>query len=94
MGRNSDPLRLLSPKAVETLARLPGGEDAKGIKGTAPGELPAAERDDRKNAASPGGANTATGKSGGLDVTEEQYNKLPSGAAYTVPGDSTVRYKR
>jgi hypothetical protein len=28
-----------------------------------------------------------------LDVTKEQYDKLPSGAAYTVPGDPTVRYK-
>jgi len=32
-------------------------------------------------------------KKGGLDVTGEEYNKLPPGAAYTVPGDPTVRYK-
>jgi hypothetical protein len=42
----------------------------------------------------PAAPKAATGKAGGLDVTEEEYNKLPSGAAYTMPGDSTVRYKR
>jgi hypothetical protein len=30
---------------------------------------------------------------GGLDVTEEQYNKLPSGSAYTVPGNPKVMIK-
>jgi hypothetical protein len=34
------------------------------------------------------------GSSGGsLDATEEQYNKLPSGSAYTVPGNPKVMYK-
>ena len=28
-----------------------------------------------------------------LDVSEEQYNKLPSGAAYTIPGNPKVMYK-
>jgi hypothetical protein len=28
-----------------------------------------------------------------LDITEEQYNKLPSGAAYTIPGNPKVMYK-
>ena len=33
-------------------------------------------------------------KGGGLDVSEEEYGKLSRGAAYTVPGDATVRFKR
>jgi hypothetical protein len=40
----------------------------------------------------------APGQSGAgkqnLDVTEEEYNKMPSGAAYTVPGNPKVMYKR
>jgi hypothetical protein len=46
-----------------------------------------------KSEAAPPTATPKTGKAGSLDVTEAEYNKLPAGAAYTVPGDSAVRYK-
>ncbi len=39
MGKTSDPMQLLTPRARETLAKLPGGEDAGG--GGEKGEAPA-----------------------------------------------------
>jgi hypothetical protein len=41
----------------------------------------------------PGQSGAQSGKQN-LDVTEEEYNKLPPNAAYTVPGDPKVMYKR
>jgi hypothetical protein len=36
----------------------------------------------------------STKPGGGTEVTKEQYDQLPKGAAYTIPGDPTVRYKQ
>jgi len=41
-----------------------------------------------------GAAVPSAGAGQNLDVTEEQYNKLPSGSVYTIPGDPTPRIKQ
>lgn len=81
MGSSKDVTELLSPKAKETLALLPGGDQI------APNPI-----SDRKDVAAPI-AKAAIPKGGGLEVTEEEYNKLPSGAAYRVPGNPKVMFK-
>jgi hypothetical protein len=87
MGTTSDPIELLTPKSRDTIRMLEGGEK----EGTSPkgekSEAPAS------SSVAPPIAKPKASKAGSLDVTEEEYNKLPTGAAYTVPGDSTVRYK-
>ena len=73
MGRTSDPLQLLTPKARETLARLPGGEDAKDSKG-------------EKSEAKP---NMPTKAADGIFAPKDEgeFDALPSGAAFRKPGD-------
>ena len=55
----------------------------KGKAGEAPGQA--------APTAPPVGAAPSAGSN--LNVTEQQYNALPSGAVYTIPGDPTPRFK-
>jgi len=102
MGTTADVMDLLTPSARKTLQSLPGGEDLTGdkaemqvggTKGTPPQAVAPDKSAQQPAAQADKGGQPQSSVANPLEVTEEQYNKLPSGSAYRVPGNPTVMFK-
>lgn len=100
MGTTADVTELLTPAAKRTLAALPNGEQIlndvgmrrAGTRGEPAAAPSAASTPPVANAPS-AGAPPSQSPGAAPEVTEEQYNQLPSGSAYRVPGNPRVMYK-
>jgi len=99
MGKTSDPLQLLSKKAREELETIPGGKELSfsmsapsGGEASPPGSVAGVPQ-----ANAPAGNAVPlppTGSGVHRDTTKEQYDRLPSGALYTMPGTDKTFVKQ
>lgn len=101
MGTTADVTELLTPTARKTLASLPGGTEIlddlsltrQGTKGEPVPPAQGGISPPQGGAPPTQGAAAPAPPGGAPEVTREQYDKLPSGSPYRVPGNPAVMYK-